>query len=185
MALIIALDGHDGSGKTTLSRSLAARIGGIHLRPFQGRLGAGLMKAAEANNSSDIISVGNEALNLAGDSYDIGVPLVFDRAWLTVASLLDAKHMASFRQKWAVHIPTIVCWADLETTVKRLSARSEVVGSLDGHRHYLAKYRELADVCSCPILRTDVYSETECLEQLLSWIGQLSEGNLNAFGRPS
>ena len=40
---IIVLDGHDGSGKTTLARLAAETLGGTYVKPFDGTLGDMIM----------------------------------------------------------------------------------------------------------------------------------------------
>jgi len=123
------------------------------------------------NDFSRVISLGNNALEVAANTQNTGISIVLDRAWMTVASLLDPNHAFMFRQDWEGRIPTILCWSDLEVTLSRFGARTEPLESIDWHR-YLSIYRNLAERCHCPILRTDVHSETECLQQLSRWIEQ-------------
>ena len=54
--LIVALDGHDGSGKTTLAYALAERLGGTMVRPFAGETGAQLLHAGERQDIAGCLS---------------------------------------------------------------------------------------------------------------------------------
>ena len=94
-----------------------------------------------------------------------------------MASLLDQDHIRLFQGNWECDIPTILCWADLEVTLRRLTARAELIEPLGWHRRSLSlsKYRDLAETCRCPILRTDIHSEPKCIDQALRWIEHLPD----------
>lgn len=165
--LVIALDGHDGSGKTTLANALAARLGGKCLRPFAGDTGAQLLRAGERQDTDELLRIGGAALDACLDTAG-DAPLVLDRAWMTVASFVPG--CEKFFRCWRHWIPTTLCWADLATTLVRLGARpDESDERLGWHEHYLSVYRLLAERSASAILRTDRLDPRRCVEKLHAW----------------
>jgi predicted ATPase len=171
--LRVALDGHDGAGKTTLARALASRMGGIYRRPFHGILGTKLLKAAERGDFQTIVALGEQGIDAALASEGIVLPIVLDRGWMTIASLIEPRRLPEFMSRWNRWIPTALCWADLQTTLQRLSGRNEPFVAVAKHEEYLAIYLALAKRSMSPIVRTDLHSERSCLEFLLSWVDDL------------
>jgi energy-coupling factor transporter ATP-binding protein EcfA2 len=163
---IVALDGHDGAGKTTLARALAERVSGSYRRPFHGPLGAALLDAAARGDFDRVITLGEEGIRTAAKA---SVPVVLDRGWMTVASLIDGSRFPTFAARWHWWIPTALCWADLPTTLERLGRREDAVETTASHRHYLAVYRDLAERTGSVIVRTDVNSTQACVEKLAEW----------------
>lgn len=166
--LIVALDGHDGAGKSTLAVALAARLGGKAVRPFSGTIGAELMNAGESGDVVKLISIGNAAIEKAVSSVSGNVPVVLDRGWMTVASFVPESD--KFFKQWGTWMPTALCWAELRTTLSRLAMRcNEKPKSLEWHKHYLAIYPELAKRSGSLIIRTDLMDYTTCINQLARW----------------
>ena len=171
--LIFALDGHDAAGKTTLASAVADRIGGHYGRPFHGVLGSALLRAGESGDVNELIAIGSRAINALVEEDSQAEPLVLDRGWMTVASLVKPQDLPKFFETWKRWIPTALCWADLGTTLERLKGRTEPEESESIHRHYLATYWALAEHSKCPVVRTDLYSEEECIEYLVRWIREV------------
>lgn len=166
--LVVALDGHDGSGKTTLAGLLGARLGGRCVRPFAGAAGAELMRAGERGSAGELVSIASQAIADAVASVPPSMPVVLDRGWMTVASFVPASE--AFFSEWPLWIPTALCWADLPATVERLALRrDEDAGRLEWHRHYLQVYMDLALRSGSLVLRTDRQDVESCLDQLEAW----------------
>ena len=166
--LVIALDGHDGSGKTTLAKKLATALGGITLRPFAGQSGTALLEAGQQQDVSRLVELGSTAIRACINSADPDMPIVLDRAWLTVASFVPDN--ADFFKLWPLKIPTALCWVNLKNTQIRLNERTyEQAATLDWHRHYLNTYQVLAERFNIPIIRTDQQDVETCLAQLEHW----------------
>jgi len=163
---VIGLDGHDGSGKTTLARSLAAHLAAEYARPFAGATGAALMRAGEAGDLRETIAIGQEAMARVLARANPARPLVLDRSWLTVASFCPWDEFASHWSHW---VPTILCWADVPTTLERLAQRGDRdrFRPVAWHRQYLARYEALAKAAGVPIVRTDDVSVDEALIRLV------------------
>jgi len=167
--MIIALDGHDGSGKTTLAAELGVRLGGNAVRPFSGAAGSKLMEAGERGWVEELVTVGSKAIDDAIASVPGASPLVLDRGWLTVASFVPDSEL--FFRTWTRWMPTALCWADLETTLSRLSRRRDENSETEAwHRRYIESYRQLAERSGSLLLRTDLLDMESCIDRLIAWI---------------
>ena len=164
---VFAIDGHDGSGKTTLARALAQRTNGSYQRTFQGLTGEALLIAAKRGEVEEVVRVGEEAISRAIAAAGSVRPIVLDRGWMTVASLIGWNRFSSL---WHLWIPTALCWVNLAITLDRLARRGEPPETNDTHAHYLREYRSLAHHTRSYVLRTDLNSESDCLQLLLMWV---------------
>jgi len=164
--IIIALDGHDASGKTTLSKMLATKLNGKYIKPFSDSLG-------------DLIawSFRNEKLKLANDIALAAVEkeiqlnqehnyLIFDRHWLTMFTVLPQ----DFFSQWQDKPTTILCWADVETTNKRLDERDEPKDQWC-NEHYCKLYKDLAEEYGVFTVNTSGDSDIdERLKEILDYL---------------
>jgi thymidylate kinase len=168
---ILAIEGHDGSGKTSVAQRMAARIGAKYVKPYDGLLGdhiAWCWKNRRFDLAHAISRSAVErqiALN-AGEKL-----LVFDRHWLTMFTVLPEV----LWQEWSL-VPTILCWTSVESTRSRLLARGEVdEAMLDVHEYYCKLYRTIAEKYSIPVIDTTLNTVEESVEQAsLIWSKMLS-----------
>lgn len=167
--LVIALDGHDGSGKSTLTKALASRLGGTSVQPFSGAAGKALLDAGIRGNAEALITIGTGAIENALSSVPENDLVILDRGWMTVASFVPASDF--FFKEWKTWIPTTLCWANMENTLSRLSVRKDEQSEpVNWHRSYLDIYMKLATDSGSPVLRTDLLDIEECLNKLVEWI---------------
>lgn len=162
--ILLAIDGHDGAGKTTLARRLAVQIGGVYVRPFGGPNGRKLLELAD---SGAVDHANEEALAMVRDainSVDARIK-VFDRHWMTVFTLVPERLWAT----WFPLPPTTLCFSDLETTHSRLDYRDEASQTASWHEHYLVAYSALAARFNTNVIRTDVFGEDQALAQATAW----------------
>jgi len=156
MPVVVGIDGHDGTGKTTIARNVATQLGFSYQRPFSGDHGLALARASASGDTEEVLRIGVLALTRAMQAARDSKPVILDRSWMTVASLVDD---TVFHERWTLWIPTILCWADLPTTLERLAQRDEPEESTALHRHYIERYHSIAMRAGCTIV--DTSNETE------------------------
>lgn len=162
---VLALDGHDGSGKTTLAKSLATEIGGTYIRPYAEPFGSQLLSLAESKQYDALIEVGSEAIAYALKNVPSQGTLIFDRFWVTLFTLLPPSHYS----RWQIRPATAVIWADLDTTLSRLATRDEATYDQQWHEHYIQLYQELSTYPNCIRVPTHQLNETQALQRLIRW----------------
>jgi MoxR-like ATPase len=162
--LILAIDGHDGAGKTTMATLLAQATGGAYLRPFGGKTGAALIEYAAKKDYQRVSDLGKAAIDkvLLESHQDI---LVFDRHWMTIFTLIPE----AYYQDWLPLPATTLCYAGISTTLQRLAIRTEETFDRDYHTGYLEQYFQLGKTFGAHILRTDEHGQDACLAQLVTW----------------
>src|SRR5258708_5885980 len=143
--VLLAVDGHDGAGKTTLAIKLAERLRADYVRPFGGAAGARLVEMAARDPEGSV----QFAKGLVSEATDTarGDVLVFDRHWMTVSTLIPE----ALWDVWRPVPPTVLCWADLCSTLARLSERKEKEATIGEHSRYLRLYWDLANRFHCRI----------------------------------
>jgi hypothetical protein len=164
---VFALDGHDGSGKTSLARWLAASVNGTYQRPFSGALGGALLRAGERGDVATVIALGEEGIGNAISAAGSGRPVILDRGWMTVASFVQWEQ---FYPAWRLWMPTALCWADLTTTLERLGRRAEKAEDAATHSGFIEIYRGLAERTGSCVVPTGLLVESQCRDALAAWL---------------
>ncbi|WP_082501290.1 glycosyltransferase [Methylobacterium sp. Leaf88] len=160
--IALVLDGLDGSGKSSIAREVAGRIGATVLDPFGGRIGGLMVLLAERGAHALADDVAHAAVALALQQAPDG-PVVFDRHWFTASQLLSP----AYRAGWAPHPRTVMCWADRPTTVARLVARGDAQARARMSVERIETYRRLADELGLPLLDTSRISPALAAERIL------------------
>ena len=160
--MVLVIDGHDCSGKTTLTKALCQNIGASYVKPFFGEGGELMLAAAEEGRTALAARLARDLVKEASTAAAEPIQ-VFDRHWMTVFTLLPESHW----EPWFPLPPTILCWSNLPTTLERLKRRGEALTSYNWHVRYLACYDELARRFTVPFVRTDHFDESAVLQRAL------------------
>ncbi|MEI6046893.1 MAG: hypothetical protein WCS37_21300 [Chloroflexota bacterium] len=164
----LVLDGHDGSGKTTLATALAHKLNADYVQPFHGATGELLLWSAERGNTRFAFELASHLIEKALSETEAPI-VVFDRHWLTVLSLLPEQSWQELLVTWENLPPTVLCWAGLKTTQARLACRTEKQYPESYHRDYLRRYGSLHHRFGATLLRTDRQTMEECVDELVNW----------------
>ena len=162
--LQLVIDGHDGAGKTTLAARLAEALGGRHVRPFSGTLGALQLWCGERGDAEFTGELARRAIEYAIEQHRDARVIVFDRHWMTVCTLLPEAMWG----RWQPPPPTALCAASLPVTLERLGARDEPQESIESHLRYMGLYRTMIERFGGEVIDTSGPAD-ESLARLLAW----------------
>jgi hypothetical protein len=149
---LIVLDGHDLTGKTTLAKIAAWKLGGRYIEPFSSSIGSmihfGYLKGEYGFLSRLFKHSMEKALSEAPEGPG---PVVVDRHWMTVFSLIPKE----FWDEWRPFPKTILCTCSSQVMAMRRVAN----GTFDSMKQeydsfYLERYEILAKRFEVPILDT-------------------------------
>jgi len=173
--LLIAFDGHDGAGKTTLAAAVAAQIGGTKVSPFGGTLGDFIAWNYRSRRYGMANDVALAAIRKALAEHDKAGALIFDRHWLSMFTVLPPRYRSSWRDRPF----TILIWADPAATERRLIERGEAVDR-PGNEYYCRVYRELAERYRVPMVDTTLGTLEENIARCRELIESLGPGRSTA-----
>ena len=149
MTVRIAVDGYWASGKSVIAAMLAGSLGAVLIRPYTDETAAELLGYVEHGDFERLDGRAREILGRADRAAE-GRDAVFDRHWFSVAVHLPE----TFHSRWDPRPRTYVCWADPETTARRLRARVEHEPDVAQHARAAAAHRALAEQLGLPVLDT-------------------------------
>ncbi|GAN46376.1 glycosyltransferase [Methylobacterium radiotolerans] len=164
--IALAVDGLDGSGKSSIARRVAEALGATVLNPFSGQVGAILVHLARTGQHALADDVAHAAVAAAIANAPPG-PVVFDRHWFTASQLLSP----AYRPGWEPRPFTVMCWADRPTTIARMVARGVPNPSEHMTEDRIAGYRTLAEELRLPLLDTSRIAPEEGAAQVLAMLG--------------
>lgn len=164
--IALAVDGLDGSGKSSIARHVAEALGATVLNPFSGQVGAILVHLARTGQHALADDVAHAAVAAAIANAPPG-PVVFDRHWFTASQLLSP----AYRPGWEPRPFTVMCWADRPTTIARMVARGVPNPSEHMTEDRIAGYRTLAEELRLPLLDTSRIAPEEGAAQVLAMLG--------------
>ncbi|SFE15232.1 glycosyltransferase [Methylobacterium sp. 13MFTsu3.1M2] len=165
--IALAVDGLDGSGKSSIARHVAEALGATVLNPFSGPVGAILVHLARTGQHVLADDLAHAAVAAAIANAPPG-PVVFDRHWFTASQLLSP----AFRPGWEPRPFTVMCWADRPTTIARMVARGVPNPSEHMTEARIAGYRTLAEELRVPLLDTSRIAPEEGAAQVLAMLGE-------------
>lgn len=163
--ILVVFDGHDGAGKSTLAARCAKLVGGIVVKPFGDTLGdhiAWLWGSGRFAEADSLARSSVERIVARGHTQ----PLVFDRHWVTMFSVLPETYWSS----WHPLPRTVVCHASPEVTMARLVARGEPPLSYEHHDHFDRIYRSLGESCGALVLDTSTDNIDTCFASVRAFL---------------
>lgn len=161
---IIVVDGHDGTGKTTIAEKIAQMNDFKYVRPFGGDIGS-LIEWSCRHEKYDFLN--NLALMSVEKILDDnkGMNLVFDRHWMSMFTILPEE----YHKLWKRPV-TICCWADTDTITKRIAIReSERVDVWDTEK-YIRLYKDYAKRYGAMLLDTGKNDVDKCIELVKEYL---------------
>jgi hypothetical protein len=161
--IALAIDGLDGSGKSSIARHVARALGATVLNPFSGQVGSIMVHLARTGQHALADDMAHAAVAAAIANAPAG-PVVFDRHWFTASQLLSP----TFRSGWDPRPPTVMCWADRPTSIARMIARGVPNPSEHMTEARIASYRSLAAELNVPVLDTSRITPEEGAAQVLA-----------------
>ncbi|MGE5328640.1 MAG: hypothetical protein ACM3KR_03925 [Deltaproteobacteria bacterium] len=155
--IIIAIDGHDGSGKTTIAHLLSKRINAKYIKPFSDSLGDLIAWLHVKGDNKFLNEIAIAAISKQIEENQGVEHLVFDRHWLSIFTILPEEYY----NLWIDKPITILCWADVKTVEERLKLRSGNEVDEWCHEYYCKRYKELAEKYGVFIVNTSGDSKPE------------------------
>ena len=165
---IIVLDGHDGSGKSSLADRLSRVIDAPVLKPYVGSVSEACYRYVASGDHNALNTLLLGAVADLTEEYGSYAHVIFDRHWATAFSLVPEALYGAWRP-----LPrTVITWANPEVTLRRVTARGELVrNTLEYHREYCAVFREIAAAESVPLVDTSDSSKEGSVRVLLAMLG--------------
>lgn len=173
MQRIIAFDGHDGCGKSTLAGEVARHIGGQVVKPYSDTLGDHIAWLWGKSRFRAADALARASVERMLERADPDRPIVFDRHWASLYTVLPEEMWPA----WRPLPPTIICHADTDVIMERLRQRGESPGEREEHEHYGRLYVSLAKLTSeSLLLDTSLASVADSTRQVLRFLDGLGQG---------
>jgi thymidylate kinase len=161
---LLALEGPDASGKTSIAQALAERLGGRYVKPFDGNIGL-LIRWLHERRDYELANRISLAAVTRVVEQNRDVPwLIFDRHWVSVLAFIPRE----FAPTWMPPPSTIVCLADKAIISGRLAERGEPPEELLASDDIVARFQRLAEEFGLPTLDTGRTTVESAVEQLLA-----------------
>jgi thymidylate kinase len=163
--MIVAFDGHDASGKTTLARAVAEALNARYTRPYDRTVGDLIVRLWRQGRTQLLAEVARAALDWFEEATGDGETAVCDRHAVSVLALLPHESHAGF----TLPEHSFVCWADLETTLARERARGAdfTNAEVEEQLRLLTRYADVALRYHLPAIVTTGTTVEEEVRQVL------------------
>lgn len=160
---MLAVEGPDGSGKTSIAEGLAARLGGRYVKPFEGTVGLVIRWLHERHDYELASRVAWAAATRIVEANLDSPWLIFDRHWVSVLAFTAR----ALPQIWMPPPPTLVCLADRSTIAGRLQRRGASPEELESSAGIVERFERLARDYELPVIDTSQTTAEGAIEQIL------------------
>jgi len=161
---VLAVEGLDASGKTSIARAVAEELEGTYVKPYVGTVGTLLNWLHLRGEEALVNDIGRAEVARLMEVYAEARCIVFDRHWLSILSVISSHYSDS----WFPPPPTIVCVADAATTEERLRRRATPAAERRDTARYGRRFRELAQQFALPTLDTSRTTVDQAVAKLLA-----------------
>lgn len=160
---IIVIDGHDGTGKTTIAKKLAKELDGVYIKPFDGIIGDIIVWLYERKKYKLLNKISFSILEKCIEENNNANYLIFDRHWLSIYTLLPSKY---YNEEF--NFPyTILCTANSKTIIQRLRERNNKEEMNWDNDYFRKKYLEIANNYDLKIIDTSTINIENCINIIL------------------
>lgn len=167
MAKIFMLEGYDGSGKTSVAKEIAKRLG-IRYCHFFSEYGIQYDIEPLSVTEDELINMTKKALDKALKSTE---DVVFDRGLITQVSALSEERWDEFKIYFE-QIPLVMCYANLEDTISRLKARHGDESTWYDNEYWMNVNLKIAQKFNVPIVNTSTSGTLEkSVEYAMKYFG--------------
>ena len=160
---ILAVEGPDGSGKTSIAQGLAARLGGRYVKPFDGTVGLVIRWLHERADHELASRVAWAAATRAVEVNQDAPWLIFDRHWVSVLAFTAR----AVPQIWMPPPPTVVCLAQRSAIAGRLQQRGASPEEIESSAGIVERFERLVKDYALPVIDTTGTTPEEAVEQIL------------------
>lgn len=164
---VIAIDGHDGTGKTSVTHELARRFGGRAVRPFNGSLGDQILWLLTNGEFAKGSWLAQSALRRTYAEHSDEPILWADRHWASI--LVDLP--PAYWHAWLPIPETVFLRASVDTIMERHVERGEDPGETAEHQRYHHQFDSLADCFGIDVIDTDKRSVSATAERVAQTLG--------------
>lgn len=158
----VIIDGHAGSGKTTLARSIAESQGFAYVKAFDGTTGDVNTWLYGQGRTTDLVLFRRIICEHAVDR-NAKRPAVFDRLFPSSLSLISPND-------WPDRLPfaeqTVICWCPAKLAMTRLAERGRDIWSVEEHRQFCQIFADIAARYRLLVINTGVLSAGDALESI-------------------
>lgn len=156
MAKVYMIEGYDGSGKSSVAKKIAKKIGAKYVHFFS-EYGVSYDIEPLSVTDDELVNMTKNALDKAlEDPEDI----VLDRGLITPISALPEDRWDEF-QEYFDKIPVVMCYATVEDTIERLKTRETDESEWYDNEYWIDINLKLAEKFNIPIVNT---STSGCAE---------------------
>ena len=150
------VEGYDGSGKTSVSKIIANKIGAKYVHFFS-EYDVNYSIEPLSVTDDELVDMTKKALDKAlADEQDI----VLDRGLITPISALPEERWDEFKEYFD-KIPVVLCYANLEDTIYRLKIREEDESNWYNNEYWIDINLQIAKKFNIPIVNTSKSGSVE------------------------